>query len=102
MVGSGRSYEFLEDYFLKMTPAKPVLTQDCNDTIINNSPEKDQVEQQTVNVPGKFECDTIQAWYIIMHGVLRADCIIVAPVDTILLTDVNIYHMSTAVHFQKL
>lgn len=45
---------------------------------------------KTVNVPGKFECDTIQAWYIIIHCVLRADCIIVAPVDTILFIDVNI------------
>lgn len=51
------------------------------ETFIDNSPLKDQVENQTgVKMPGEIGCDTVGTKYIIMHNVLRVDCITVAPV----------------------
>lgn len=50
---------------------------------------------------GKVGCDTVQAWYVVMHGVLRADCMIVAPVDSFLLIGVKKYCLITGVYFEK-
>lgn len=69
-----------------------------DNTSNDNSPGRNQVEQQTAV---KVGCDTIQAWYIIMHVVLRADCIIVAPVGSFVLVDVKIYCIVTDVYFEK-
>lgn len=73
-----------------------------DETITDNSPGRDQVEQQTaVKVPGKVGCDALQVWYIIMHSVLRADCVIVAPVNSFLLIDDKIYCLITDLYFEK-
>lgn len=76
----------------------PLKAANLDNTSNDNSPGRNQVERQTAV---KVGCDTIQAWYIIMHVVLRADCIIVAPVGSFVLVDVKIYCLVTDVYFEK-
>ena len=53
--------------------------------ITGSRPGRDQVAQKTtLRVLGWLGC-TIQAGYIVTHGVLRVGCIIVCPADNFLL-----------------
>lgn len=71
-------------------------------SVTDNSPGRDQDERQSaVKVPGEVGRDTVQAWRIVTHGVLGADCMTVAPADSFLLTDVKMCCLSTGVYLEK-